>query len=367
MLLTMSLFIFWCNMATSKITPTVYESTGKDKVKKADASTITAGNPINTLPEGKSQIGLAKNVGGLLGLNKITGLTKTLKDWEKKGVSFDPAVIKERYKNLNKNLDSLGGVVLSNVLRNSGFLGDPEEIVEGLLGATKGRPLSEVLAYQKETVALVIDGTKNIIKNIKDFDPRSISDVAKMISSVAGDSDLAKILDMDSEFAMLKTLNDASIKLGIPKALDYIVDKVKDDKPQLRRVLLDGLPTALSNGDISYISTTVDQVGKGFVLAKSPEVINQLVTSYQLPPGEFIETEELKDQLLITLEKIDPKWNLHLANGVEVINLGIFESMNDTVRNLLKLDPRYVSSVICASLYPPADTATLFKNYYPFY
>ena len=278
-----------------------------------------------------------------------------------------PAVIKDRYKNLNKNLDSLGGVVLSNVLKNSGFLGDPDVIVEGLLGATKGRPLSEVIAYQKETVAFVIDGTKNIIKNIKDFDPRSISDVAKMISNVAGDTELAKILDMDSEFAMLKTLNDASIKLGIPKALDYIIDKVKDDKPQMRRVLLDGLTTAIENGDINYISTTIDNVGKGFVLAQSPEIIKQLVSSYQLPADQYIETPELKDQLLSTLEKIDPKWNIYLANGVEIINLSIFESMNDTVKNLLKLDPRYVSSVICASLYPPADTATLFKNYYPMY
>ncbi len=354
-------------MATSKTISTIFDTTSSN-AKTTDASTISAANPINQiLPTTTATTSV---VNGLLGglatslIGNSSALTSTL------AAAQDATSIINRASNLGneftKNIDSLGGQVLSSILTNSGFVGDNAVIVNGLLGASKGKPLSEMIKYQANQVKLVVNGTQQLIKDIKDFDVNSLTSVMSLLNGVMGQGAVASLIDASAELTMLKALNDAALKLGLPQAIDSILG-YDTDSVNKRTILLDGLPLAVQQSNLYYIRKTVATCGAGACWARCPDIIGDIIAYYQLPAGVTVPTTAECSEIVQTLGTLSSTWRYANVTGTQKINLSVFYRANDIAKQTLMLDAGLVSPLLIASNFPETDTLTVFKQFYPIY
>lgn len=358
-------------MSKSKIASTVVSSDGKGNVEVTTSSTITGGTPVNNL-EKATTVKMDKSVNGIMGKlnNSLAGkvLTQVGKEYSKN--NYDPAALYKSVKNIGnnftKNLDSLGGKVLSNVLVNSGFLGDPSEIVNGLLGASKDKPLSEMIKYQKDQIKVLVNGAEQIIEDIKDFDIESVGSIVNLINGIVGDENLALALDLTSEFAMLKELNDSSLLLGIAGSIDCILEYKKDKKEQ-RIILLDGLPTAVRMSNIYYINKTIEKCGLGATWSRCPDIITEILSSYTFPEGQSTPTDGSTNDLVGVLDRLLPRWEYKKGLGKEKLNLNVFNKISGDAASALGLNARFKDCVTIAGTYASPDFTSSFKKAYPYY
>lgn len=366
-----SIYFLVFAMAQSKTVNTIFQTNSQAETKVVTGATVIAANPINNLIE-LATATFAPITNGLLGGLGSNLLAESKKyDLTKFKNVFDPAGFKDRAKtlgtNLTKNLDSLGGKVLNDVLTNSGYLGDNKEIVAGLLGATKGKPISEIIKYQSNNVKAVINGVESTIKDIKNFDTDSLGSVMTMMGAIMGDPSMAQLIDSSAEMTMLKTLNDAAIYLGIPKAIDHILDYKKDDASARRLLLSDGLPNAVSQSDLYYISRTIDECGVGSILSRQPNIISDILANYTLPQGEWDPQPQHLEQLVATLTRISSTWQFAKVGGEQKIDLNILYKANATARQVLMFDPNLVPAIVIANNFPSQPVKPFFKRCYPYY
>ena len=354
-------------MAKSKTVSTIFDTTSSN-AKTADASTVAAANPINQILP--TQTATTSLVNGLLGglATSLIGNSSALNS--ALTAAQDTTALVNRASNLGndftKNIDSLGGKVLTSILTNSGFVGDNAVIVDGLLGASKGKPLSEMIKYQSNQVKLVVNGTQQLIKDIKDFDTHSLTSVMTLLNGVMGQGAVASLIDASAELTMLKVLNDAALKLGLSKAIDSIFD-YDTDASNKRILLLDGLPLAVQQSNLYYIRKAVSVSGAGACWARCPDIIGDIITYYQLPTGVTVPTSAECSELIQTLNTLSSTWRYANVSGTQKINLSIFYRANEVSKQTLMLEPSLVSPLLIANNFPAADTLTTFKQFYPIY
>lgn len=358
-------------MSKSKLASTIVASDGRGEVEVTTSSTITGGTPVNNLEKAttakqeKSNSGMLGKLNDSLAGKVLIGLGN---EYNKN--KYDPKAFYNSVKNIGnnftKNLDSLGGKVLSNVLTNSGFLGDPSEIVNGLLGASKGKPLSEMIKYQQDQVKVVVNGVDTIIKDLKDFDVESVGSVVAMINGIIGDGALAEALDLGAEFAMLRELNTASLLMGIAGSIDCILEYKKEKKEQ-RLILLDGLPTAVRMGNIDYINKSIERCGLGSVWSRCPEIITELLVAYRLPEGQPAPTDYSVKLLIEVLDRLKDNWEFLGGVGSQKLNLNVFNKLSQDAALSLGLNARFKDSIAISGVYVPAQFQTSFKTAYPWY
>ena len=358
-------------MSKSKLTGTVISTDGSGAVEVSNSSTITGGTPVNNL-EKASSVKIDKALTGFSGKlnNSLAGKVLTHVGTAYKKSNYDPTAfyksVKDLGNNFTKNIDSLGGKVLTNVLKNSGYLGDPAELVDGLLGASKGKPLTEMIKYQKDQIKMIVNGTEKVVSDIKDFDIDSVGSVLSMINGIVSDTNLATALNLTAEFAMLKELNDSSLLLGLAGTIDCILEYKKDKKEQ-RLILLDGLPIAVRMSNIEYINTTIDRCGLGSVWSRCPDIIAELLASYKFDGDSTYPTEYNKMQLVSVLDRLYTDWEFIRSVGTQKINLNVFTRISSDASATLSLDDRFKEAITIANMYMPREANAAFKSAYKWY
>lgn len=364
-------FFFGGYMSKSKVAGTIVASDGKGKVEVTKSSTITGGTPVNNLEKATS-IKMDKSITGIMG--KLGGslassvLNRLGQEYSKN--NYDPIALYKSVKTLGndftKNLDSLGGKVLTNVLVNSGFLGDPSEIVNGLLGASKDKPLSDMIKYQKDQIKVIVNGAEQVIKDIKDFDVESVGSVITMINGIVGDDNLAMALDLASEFAMLRELNNSALALGIAGTIDCILD-YKTDKKEQRLIILDGLPMAVRMADLTYVKKSVEICGLGAVWSRCPDIITELLSTYKFKEEQTTPSVVTTEELITTLDALAYRWEYSKGVGREKINLNIFNTISSDARSSLALNDRFKDAIAISGTYVSNSASAGFKYAYPYY
>lgn len=372
MLFTMKYYFLVFAMSKSKINRTIVDGDGRDIVDVTTSSTITGGTPVNNL-EKAATAATDKLATGMLGKfsNSLAGkvLIETGKEYKKN--AYDAKAFYNKVKNIGndftKNVDTLGGRVLTGILTNSGFLGDPSEIVDGLLGASKGKPLSDMIKFQQDQIKVAVNGIDNVIKDIKDFDVESVGSIVAMINGIVDDGRLAEALDLGAEFAMLKELNVSSLLLGIAGSVDIIIE-YKKDKKERRLLLLDGLPTAVRMSNIDYVNKCIDHSGIGAVWSRCPTIITDLLTSYKLPDGQSQPSEYSTKVFIDLLDRLKNRWEYTSSQyGTERLNLDVFNRLSQDANWSLGLNERFKDAIGISGSYVPQVANAAFKTAYPYY
>src|SRR5690606_31120606 len=116
-----------------------------------------------------------------------------------------------------------------------------------------------------ELTSVLIEGERFNNKKYKDA-----SSFTKLVNAIVGNESLMKVLDLESEGALVGLLIKQAIALGIPKAIDALLDKISDEKLK-KQLMVDSLETAARSSDLVTVNKVLDIIGVPKALARVPK------------------------------------------------------------------------------------------------
>ncbi len=211
-----------------------------------------------------------------------------------------------------------------------------------------------------ELATLFVDGQKYTNKKYKDVDS-----LANLISSITGNAQVIKVLDLEGENALFGTIIKSAIALGVPKAIDQILDKISDEKLR-KKLMVDNLEISARMSDLVTVNKVLDEIGVEKALTKVPKLINVLLTFYRIPETKKPESiASLKTKLLTLLNRINPTWSDTTRNGVTIKNLEPFTYSSKDARTLFTTDDNYRTLAMIAPTYKSENVMRLLRRSYP--
>ena len=368
----------------SKVAQTTYESGPQDKVASSDKSLIASNKANNLLPvnsdESLSLGTLSKLVskgkgGGILGnLNSgleafasvasgttAGNLTSRLQTVVDSG-ALNPAEMQKRLKTIGTNLDKVGGDILAQTLKNTGWIDDAT--VKNLFG----NGLEASIKNAKNVASgfrMMVDDVETMVK---DIDFGSVTGISNLITAVTGQSDLLKVLGIDDTLASLKLINDISNAWGIPKLADKLFNTLDKDEDK-KTYILDLLPSAISSAHLENINLCINQIGAKFIMAQYPQAIYTILGNYRMPAEKIVPTKEDSVALINTLKRLDPNWDKYNRSGQLIFDLGKFSAATETAIAALLLDSELSIPATYASKNNVVEQTWLevTKTYYPYF
>lgn len=188
--------------------------------------------------------------------------------------------------------------------------------------------------------------------------------LAQILSNVSGSQEVIDVFDMHAEVALLGGLLDQAIDLGIPQAVETLLERIDDVEVQ-RRVALERLRLAALNSQLGTVRSIVDVAGADAALAKVPDIIELVTQNYSW--GVNVRSDEYpakRDELIATLDQINPRWHSKKRDGQWVSNLEPFSRASQDALTLFQMSP-YALQATIAPKYPKQSYVTVARKYHP--
>lgn len=228
-----------------------------------------------------------------------------------------------------------------------GVVGDSSDLNEAML--------RRVDAYTGSNLAdgyVVVNGVR---KNIAAADLDSAKGVTEFLKTMSGDEAFIEYFDLQAEFAVIDSILDKGIELGIPQAIDILADKIEDDKAR-RELLIRSLRSSAQSSNLDNVEKVLDLIGVDKALTNVPDLIEVMLTNYYVDPNDK-ESERLGQLLLSLLTRIDPIWPRlpitnyqSLGNTEELVDLRHFNIASPMAKEIFKRNGYYKYVVMSKTL-----------------
>lgn len=349
----------------------VYRTNTAEIVNGLKDTTVTAaGESITKLNEVVSQqvdtalteLGEAVTIGGLTNLAKNAiangGFTKDtlLSSFSSLALTKEDALNKLKDAiggpfNSITNIEGLKTNLVTNLLGSVGYTDNPEALAKGLLGLPGGTTPINALLDTNPKLKIIYNGA-TLIRDSKDTN--RAAGIMSLVNSISGNSELAKVLNMESQFSVLKDLMGMASVYKIPELIDTLLDKFDSDEEKAR-FLLTSAPDAFRNSDIALIDKIMDANSPELVKAKVGDPVGILLINYRLPLG-FDKTNpasytSASTELINVLNRVDPYWDSTNRNGVMVSNIAPFAVANADALLILSTVTIYAERCMLAGTY----------------
>lgn len=190
--------------------------------------------------------------------------------------------------------------------------------------------------------------------------------VFSLINQVTKSSQLSSFFDVGSESALMSGVMREAIALGVPDAIDVLVENAKDDQIAYN-ALYANMRVAVESSDLDTIMLMIDKVGVNTFRAQVPDAAALLLANYELPVGTT--TEDYDSELIalqLVLDVLDPNWDKVERNGEWIQTLTPFADISDDARKLLMRDENFMVASLVGSQYSdPANLIDELKKMYP--
>lgn len=349
----------------------VYKET-KDAVtnslfKQADAgvvATVTVTNEVKA--EIQKSVSVVKSIVGQNPLQLALGVANGSLTKEsiisKMGVLNKADALAKLKAAINPNLvNDVKGNLLTGLLKGVGFKGDSDSLVKGILGLPGGKTPINVLLDGNPKLKILYNAV-DVIKHADNLD--SAHGVASLLSSLTGDSELAKVLDMESEFVAMGNIMVLANIWNVPHLVDKAIDRFTDSDDK-RKFAIANADVAASSGGLYLVNRIIQIAGTGAVLANVPQVINKILTGYKLPAGMITITLTEAQLLRDTLLQLNPNWFQYSRNGVWISNLDPFLTMSADAVKAFRLLGMFTTELSIVKTYPKVSLVALAKRRYP--
>ena len=263
---------------------------------------------------------------------------------------------------INPNLlTDVKGSVLTGLLKGVGFKGDTDSLVKGILGLPGGKTPINVLLDSNPKLKVIYNAV-NIVKTADNLN--DAKGVASLLTSLTGDSELAKVLDMESQFAAMGNVMTIANFWNVPALVDKAIDHF-DDNDDKRKFALTNAPAAISSGGLYMVNKIIEIAGVEAVVSNTPLAINKILMGYRLPAGMKTITQQEAELLRDTLASLNPNWHQYQRNGIWISNLEPFQVMGADAVKAFKLLNMFTVEIGIAKTYPKTSLVALSKKRYP--
>lgn len=263
---------------------------------------------------------------------------------------------------INPNLvNDIKGNLLTGLLKGVGFTGDSDSLVKGILGLPGGKTPINVLLDGNPKLKMLYN-TVDVIKHADNLD--SANGVASLLGSLTGNSELAKVLDMESQFVAAGNILTLASIWNVPNLMDKAIDHFDDDDDK-RKFVIANADAAASSGGLFLVNRIIQIAGTGAIVANVPQVVGKILSGYKLPAGMITITLTEAQLLRDTLLQLNPNWMQYNRNGVWVSNLEPFLNMSADAVKAFRLLGLYTTEISIAKSYPRANLVAVAKKRYP--
>ena len=324
----------------TKLANTIFESGAKDQLITTDVYKASTGIKNST---SSSVNGIIDKASKGLSVNKLSSL------------SVNNIVA--------KGSNSINATDMTN--RLIATAGGNRHAFDSLTSGLKSAALTELtrsMGLSTTNVKAIVGETETLIDsgNLK-----TATGITSLINTITGNSKLASLFDVGSEFALIKTVVLAAIAIGIPLIVDAALDHIKDEKKK-KELLLSSLRQAAIASDLDTINKAISYVGATGVLARVPEIVTLILTNYRWKTGtEASAYSTLSTNLINTLNAINPNWHLTERNNVTVSYLKPFTTASVNAITLLSMNNTYTIPCMIASKYLSIKLVGNIKAKYP--
>lgn len=369
----------------SKAAKTVYEAGPLDKVATGDQGAIGSNTATNLLPT-TSEDGLSggalgkliskKGIGGSGGFfdsalesfaTAASGQAPPVKLVDRlqsivDSGALNPDEIRKRMKEMGNNVDALSGQILSNTLKNAGWIDDAT--AKNLFGGGLQNSINNVKNAAKGFRMMVDDAEQYI----KDIDFTSATGISKLVSELTGQKDLLKVLGIEDTLKGLKLVNDIASAWGIPGLADKLMGTLPNEEDKTEYII-NLLPSALGSAHLENINLCIDRIGAKAILAQYPQAITMVLGNYHLPADVYLPTQAQSSALVNTLARLNSDWAYYTRSGQKIFDLGVFGKATDQAKQALGFSDEYKVPAIYAMGRDIRDQTWMevTKQYYPYF
>jgi len=184
----------------------------------------------------------------------------------------------------------------------------------------------------------IIDDTGELLALGRDVDSNKATALMKAVKQFSNVGIIGDFIDNNAYLATGMALLDMASAFGIPQAIDTIMGKLKNERLAKAR-LVEGLRGAVLRGDFKTVNKIMDITGVPAALARIPNMVVLLLAGFRFPPKTPVEEfAGYRTEMLATLTRINPKWDVVVRNGVEVPDLTPFRTASQASRIVLMLN-----------------------------
>ncbi len=329
----------------SKLASTIVTTGPQDDLLTVDAYDFQAKDILSGFT-GK----LSSNILGSVGdsFRAGGGMAANMAQLLKVGVGGKIGINGDAFK--DRLIGSLGG--------RTGLVNSITGSLKNSIGAATGIP-DNIL----NRADVVING---VVRSVQTGDIKSASTLFGLVGGVLEDSSLIQFLDVGAKTSLLTELYRQSMALGVPEAIDLIVDKAGANDKAAIYALSMVIDDAVINGNIQTVNKLIDKLGPAAVLAKFPGSVTQILASYQFQaPVLDANYTALYTELNATLSRLNPNWGKRQRRGVWVMDLSAFTNISPDARTILSREGPFREAVDIAGNFPTTALANLGKQMYP--
>lgn len=207
----------------------------------------------------------------------------------------------------------------------------------GLTDGLKGS-LTSSLSITPATYDKILLSVGDAYSAYKSGDLTSAKGVFNLMGKICGDSQFFQAVDLGAQSNLFTSLVDQAIRLGVPDAIDKLIEKSRD-RSVTDTALLNNIDTALRAGDVRTVNLIASTMGDGRVRAQVPQAARVLLANWRIPAKKKEnDYPALWAELKATLDRIHPGWETVDRNGVAVTDLTVFSLASEDVRKVASTD-----------------------------
>jgi hypothetical protein len=194
-----------------------------------------------------------------------------------------------------------------------------------------------------------------------------MGDALDMFRMVTGSDEIINMFDLGAEVALLSGIVTEAVSLGIPEAIDIMMEEAPDDWSRTQ-IAYNTFPTVVWSGDIYGLDRVVEYMQPEVIAERYPNYIRDFLSRYRVPVGSTAEQyPTFKNNMIATFLKINPYWDKALRGSVYIDSLIPFISMSDDARTVFMSTNSHQPAVMLAKDMQSVELATWVKSNFPFF
>ena len=331
-------------MATSRLSSTIFQGDPSKAAIVKDAYEIAKQEPSN---------GMYDSVKGIYA-DAIDGLYSN----KRSPRQLAGVIVAARKGNINKMemVDRALGAMGSSLGQLFGKLGS---IAKGQIGDAAGVFISPEAA---KNIEILFNNAPMLLSGVDVTDAASLFD---FIGELTGNSELASIIDVEAESAILAGIVGTLSAYGAGDLIDYVIDEARSETA--RRNAWKYYSTEAVNGsDLAGINKVIDKIGLVAFLEGNPDAINMILSQFFFGTKDTPDTYPAKRiELINTLVRINPNWAMYNRNGTMIPNLEPFQISSDASRKLFFLAEPERKYCLASINFPKTSPGTIIQRMYP--
>lgn len=329
---------------TRRLSSTIFQGDSSQQVLVEDAYGIANNETRNSMYESVKGV-FADSVDGIQSNKSSPRQIANIIQAARRGTADKMDLIDRALGVMGTSLPGLLGTV-GGTLKN--IIGDAAESVIGP-GA-------------KKNIDVLFDGIPTMISVI---DVDNTQSLFEFIAELTGNSELARIVNIEAEASIIGALASSVMEYGIPDLMDDIIETSRSEAAQ--RKAWEYISTdAVYGADLAAINHVIDKIGLTAFLENNPNAIDMILGSFFFGTNDTVDTWPAKRvELITTLARINATWDKYNRNGVLIPNLQPFQVASDDAKKLFQLQEPELTYCLTAVNFPPSTPFDVMSKMYP--